>query len=92
MLRFPMTQPFAKRAPGQTASTTVVLFNVNNLTTLTHFEVHGPLTKLRTDTDHQLTRFLELFRLDDDFQPIARLFVYVTVVGNPGALKGPSSE
>jgi len=66
----------------------VNLLNIENLPTGADFEVHGSLTKLLADTDHQLTHLLELARLNEHFQPIARLFVHVPVVADPGALKG----
>ena len=64
------------------------LLNIENLTTCADFEVHGSRTKLLADTDHQLTRLLELARLDEHFEAIARFFVHPPVVADPGALKG----
>jgi hypothetical protein len=73
-------------ALAQTPSATVDLCNVNNLTAFADFEVHGPLTKLLANTDHQLAGYLELSWLNKHFHPITGLLIYGTVVGDPGTL------
>ena len=76
-------------ALASTSIATVDLCNVNNLTAFADFEVHGPLTKLLADTDHQLASHLKLSWLNKHFQPITCLLINCAVVSDPGTLKWP---